>query len=117
MMLFLAALLATNAFAQEMDAQVVELTLLKHRERFRDCYEKQVKLNPDLQGRMVVAFTLTQGGKAEGVTLKSTTLHNPKVENCVLQAIREIPDFPPPSSGAAVQVSYPFKFTPRLRKN
>lgn len=96
---------------------LAELTLLRHQDQFRTCYETQLRAHPTLQGRVVVAFTISPEGRAADLTLKSTTLHNSKVENCILDVIRGITDFPPPDGGAKVQLTYPFKFTPKSRSN
>ncbi len=96
---------------------LAELTLMRHQDRFRGCYEEQLRSKPELHGRVVVAFSITPEGRASELVIKSTTLRNAKVENCLLDVIREITDFPPPDSGAKVQLTYPFKFAPKSRKN
>ena len=73
------------------------------------CYEAALKQQPTLSGRVMVQFVIGMRGQVSSSEVKSSTLGNPTVENCLLQAIRRW-EFPPPKQGADVVIVYPFVF-------
>lgn len=102
------------------DASAVEAALMAHRDRFRNCYEREINAEePDLAGRVSTSFVIGQAGRVTQAGIESSTLryHGDKkqpVERCVLDVIRSI-DFPIPRGAGLVQVTYPFKFSPNKR--
>ena len=74
------------------------------------CYEKELKRNPKLSGKIVVLFTIGTDGRVIRARIQSTTMHNENVESCILRMVRRW-RFPRPEKGS-VTVSYPFIFTP-----
>lgn len=73
------------------------------------CYEKELKNNPKLAGKVTVNFTIGETGEVTQYAIESSTLNNAEVEQCILRMIRRW-KFPAPSGGT-VNVSYPFIFT------
>lgn len=74
------------------------------------CYEKELKRNPSLKGKVVVRFTISTSGRATEIELEEDTMHNDAVGSCIRAIIRgwTFP-FKPESD---VPVAYPFVFTP-----
>ncbi len=74
------------------------------------CYEKELKRNPSLKGKVVVRFTISTQGRATEIELEEDTMHNDAVGACIRAIIRGwIFPFKPDSD---VPVAYPFIFTP-----
>lgn len=74
------------------------------------CYEKELKRNPSLKGKVVVRFSITTGGRASGIEIDQDTLGNDAVSSCIKTVIRGwIFPFKPESD---VEVAYPFVFSP-----
>lgn len=73
------------------------------------CYEKELKNNPKLAGKVIVNFTIGETGEVTAYKVESSTINNGEVEQCILRMVRRW-KFPPPSGGT-VNVSYPFIFT------
>jgi TonB family protein len=73
------------------------------------CYEKELKNNPKLAGKVVVNFTIGETGEVTAYKVENSTINNAEVEQCILRMVRRW-KFPPPSGGT-VNVSYPFIFT------
>jgi TonB family protein len=73
------------------------------------CYEKELKNNPKLAGKVVVNFTIGETGEVTRYEVESSSINNTEVEQCILRMVRRW-KFPPPSGGT-VEVSYPFIFT------
>ena len=75
----------------------------------KGCYERALRRNPNLEGKVTVRFTITGSGK---VSAAKTTLNelSSEVGNCIVSAFKRF-RFPPPDGGA-LTVEYPFLFTP-----
>lgn len=92
---------------------VIDSAIARHRGDFKACFEKQAKLNPALQGLVVVQFSISEYGKVHDAKIKSSTLGHAKVERCVLDSIAAINEFPQPGNGMTLQATYPFNFVVR----
>ena len=77
----------------------------------RGCYERALRQNQMLQGKLVVSVKVGQHGNACGASLASDTLGDPSVASCVLQKFRA-GSFPPPIGGC-VDVQVPISFMPK----
>ena len=80
----------------------------------RGCYERALRQNQMLQGKLVVAVKVGQHGQACGASLASDTLGDPAVASCVLQKFRS-GTFPAPIGGC-VDVNVPISFMPKTGK-
>lgn len=76
----------------------------------QNCYERELKRNQSLRGRVVVAFTIQENGRTSDVVIDENTLGNEAVGTCIRSLIRTwaFPFRPE----AEVPVSYPFVFSP-----
>ena len=93
-----------------LDKEIIRRVIRRHIAEPKECYERQLARNPELSGRMVVKFTIAATGDVESSTLQDSTLGDPRVESCVVEAVRAW-KFPEPEGGGIVIVSYPFSFT------
>lgn len=64
-----------------------------HTAAIQYCYQRELKRNPNLKGKLVVRFVITPQGTVSSVTVISSTLNNPTVEGCVVQRIKRWDDF------------------------
>jgi len=76
----------------------------------QNCYERELKRNRNLRGRVVVGFTIQETGRTANVVVEENTLGNEAVGTCVRSLIRTWA-FPFRPEGE-VPVSYPFVFAP-----
>lgn len=65
----------------------------KHNDAIQYCYQRELKRNPSLKGKLVVRFTIAPNGKVKEVTLISSTLNNSWVDRCVINRIHRWDDF------------------------
>ncbi|RKG96517.1 hypothetical protein D7Y13_41115 [Corallococcus praedator] len=73
------------------------------------CYEKELKRDPTLKGRVMVRFNLKPNGRADNIEVDESTLRSEGVSSCIVTTIRSW-TFPfKPSDD--VPVSYPFIFS------
>ncbi len=76
----------------------------------QQCYEKELKRNPSLKGKVVVRFSITPAGRTSDIDIEENTLGNEAVASCIKTTIRGwVFPFKPPSD---VPVAYPFVFAP-----
>lgn len=74
------------------------------------CYSNELKHDPTLRGKLVVALTVAANGSVMDVTVVQNTVRSSKLESCALSQIRDW-KFPAiPSGVTAFQA--PFVFTP-----
>jgi hypothetical protein len=76
--------------------------------RIAACYERALKSNPALAGKLVVRFSIASAGTVVAVAVDEDTLGAPDVAGCVRGLIARW-RFPPPTA-APVEVSFPFVF-------
>ena len=74
----------------------------------QQCYERALKRNPNLSGKVVIHWTITQAGTVSGVDVEQDTLGDAEVASCIKSLVARW-RFPAPSGGS-VEVSFPFVF-------
>lgn len=74
------------------------------------CYEKELKRNPSLKGKIVVRFLIMTTGKVSEVSIDQNTMGDEEVASCIVNTIRRwsFPLKPEEDS----PVSFPFVFSP-----
>lgn len=76
----------------------------------RYCYERELKNNPSMTGKVVIRFTVGEDGKVKSWDLVESTLPGgTPVTECILNKVKNW-KFQPPKNGE-VTVVYPFIFT------
>jgi TonB family protein len=78
----------------------------------RACYERELKRNPTLAGKVTIQFTIEQQGNVSGVKVVDNTTQDDAVGQCVANAIQRF-RFNPGPDGGSVTFSYPFVFAPQ----
>jgi hypothetical protein len=79
-----------------------------HTGALRACYEVEAEKDPTLKGGLTVSWTIDPGGAVTGANLAGSSIHNQRLEGCVLRQVRT---WHFPSSDSSSQVaSYPFSF-------
>lgn len=76
----------------------------------RECYDRQLLVNPELGGKVTVRFVIAPDGSVQEAGIKASTMGSEPVETCVTDAFRTY-RFPEPKGGIVI-VSYPFIFSP-----
>lgn len=64
-----------------------------HSRVIQDCYKQVLKHQPGLKGRMVVRIEVDTDGKVIHAEIVSSSLNNPKIEQCVLRRVRRWNNF------------------------
>lgn len=80
----------------------------------RPCYERALRLNSALSGKLMVNVRVDPNGNVCGASVSQDGIHSPEVTNCVLGMFRSA-KFPAPSGGC-LEVNVPLSFVPREGK-
>jgi len=89
-----------------LDKELIRRIIRRHINEVKFCYEKELTRSPNLQGRVMVQFTIAPTGAVVASIVQSSTVGNPIVEQCIAGAVRRW-EFPKPQGGIVV-VTYPF---------
>jgi hypothetical protein len=94
----------------KVDKKGVAATIRRRQEGFQACYEEALKANSKLQGKLVVEFTIGDGGKVTDARVVKDGLGSAQVSTCVVGLLKRL-RFPAPSDGE-VTISNSFVFQP-----
>jgi len=81
----------------------------------RGCYERALRTNSMLQGRLKIGVRVASNGTVCSASVVEDGLHSSEVSSCVLGLFRGRP-FPAPAGGSCVDVTIPVSFTPQEGK-
>jgi TonB family protein len=76
----------------------------------KHCYEKRLKRNPDLKGKIVVRFVIHPGGKVIEVEVMENTTGDRELGQCIAARVKSVRF--PPAEGGETSVVYPFILAP-----
>jgi len=97
-------------FGGTLDRNIVSQTVQRRISAIKTCYERELKSNPELAGKVVVQFTIEESGRVGASKVVSDTTGEPRVGQCIAATIGRF-KFPSPEGGA-VTASYPFVLQP-----
>lgn len=92
----------------ELDPNVVAKEVRARMGAIKGCYERALKRNPSLSGKIKIRWTITAAGTVSGIEIDEDTLGDSEVASCIKRLIAGW-RFPAPSGGA-VEVVFPFVF-------
>jgi hypothetical protein len=78
-----------------------------HHGALQACYEIEAQKDPALRGGVTVGWTIDPSGAVTSASLAGSTIHNVRVEGCVLRQVRT---WHFPSSDGVSQAIFPFLF-------
>ncbi len=91
-------------------SEVIQRVVRQNHGRFRACYEAGLRNNPNLAGRVAVAFVIGRDGSVGSANNGGSDLPDSGVVSCVVRSFFGL-SFPAPESGI-VTVNYPIAFSP-----
>ena len=98
------AALPDDASSREMVSRVIRSRL----PAVRACYERQVRVSPSLDGRVVVGWTIDPRGRVRDAEVIDDTTGSDALGQCILRGLRGWVF--PRRGGAEIKVTYPFVF-------
>lgn len=95
----------------EIDPSAARRVIQEHNAQIRNCYERQLKQNPVLEGNMTLAVRIAPNGNVDG-TQVTGSLRDREVFACV-RSVASHMRFPAPGGRDCAVVQVPFAFSPR----
>ncbi len=96
-----------NSRSDEHIARVVA----SHNRAIQDCYKQVLKHQPGLNGKIVVRLSIDIQGMVIFAEIVESTFNHPKIEQCILNRIRNWRDFGPCTPDWGVKtIKIPYKF-------
>lgn len=95
----------------DLDRDIIRRIQRAHINEVRHCYNQGLVRNPNLKGRVRIAYTITPHGKVGESKVESSTLRDASVSSCIQRATRRW-RFPKPRGGGIVRVTMPWELTP-----
>jgi len=92
------------------DIKSIKKTMKRYNGRVKSCYERQLKSDPDLSGKVTVTFEIETSGKVSGADVLDNSTGNAALEACILKVVRTIKFNPPPPDVVTVD-GYPYIFS------
>ncbi|HEY8041383.1 MAG TPA: AgmX/PglI C-terminal domain-containing protein [Polyangiaceae bacterium] len=90
-----------------LNPEQIRRVVIAHRGALQACYEIEAQKDPTLKGGVTVSWTIDASGGVTSAGLAGSTIHNPRVEGCVLRQVRT---WHFPSSDGVSQATFPFSF-------
>lgn len=92
----------------ELSKEEIQKVINQHIGEIQYCYEKQLRTQPGLSGRVVLDWTVNLQGKVTVVKIAQSTMASSEATNCMMQKLKTW-KFPNPRGGA-VSIVFPFVF-------
>jgi len=91
-----------------LDRSLIDEVVRRHMNQIRYCYQRRLIVDHTLAGKVVVKFVIASDGTVSSATIKSSTLDDDAVEQCLLGRFRRMRF---PAAPGIVVVTYPFLFS------
>ena len=73
----------------------------RYNAQIRACYEKELKLNPDIAGKVTAYWLIDTSGAAQSVEITTNSTNNASLAACMVKVIKRI-TFPAPEDDIEV---------------
>jgi hypothetical protein len=90
-----------------LDPEQIRRVVIAHRGALQACYEIEAQKDPTLRGGVTMSWTIDKTGIVTSATPAGSTIHNARVEGCVLRQVRA---WHFPASDGSSQATFPFSF-------
>ncbi len=92
-----------------LDGELVRRVFMRNKAQLTYCYQKALQVNPNLAGKVVLKFVISEEGAVKTSEIAHSTISSPDVEQCVLARSRSW-QYPKPDGEGSVPVTYPLDF-------
>ncbi len=97
-------------FVGSIDKEAIRRIIQANKNSIRACYERSLQRKPDLYGKLVLEWDIEEQGRVTRTSVKSNTLGDSQVANCIMGRIKEL-KFPEPPPDTVGRVTFPFVFS------
>lgn len=96
-------------FRSSIDKDAIRRLIQKNKNAIKGCYDRALSRNKSISGKVVLSWKIAAGGKMISPRVKSTSLNNSDIEQCIINRLMVL-KFPEPGAGEIALVDYPFVF-------
>ena len=93
-------------------SDVIKLIVRIRADDYPKCYQKQLKVEPTLKGKIEIEVELSNYGHILSSKVSSSTMKSPKLENCIRDNVSKLL-FPKPINLKKFSFRFPFLFEPK----
>jgi len=101
---------SSNSDAPGLDAGQIRTPIKRSMGQVRACYERELKKNPGLAGKISMAFTIGVDGKVRSARAAKNTTGSMGLARCVTSRVKT---WVFPTAPGSTDVEYPFSFEPK----
>lgn len=99
-----------ESFSGTIDREAIRRVIQANLRVIKTCYERQLNRNPDLFGKVVIAWEIGEQGRVVSARIGRDELGNRAVGDCIVAKLKGW-RFPEPPANQQVEVAYPFFFS------
>ncbi|MGE0762525.1 MAG: AgmX/PglI C-terminal domain-containing protein [Bdellovibrionales bacterium] len=92
------------------DKEAIRRIIQQNKNAIRSCYERSLQRKPDLYGKLVLEWDIEDRGRVTRTSVKSNSLGDDQVANCIMGRIKDL-KFPEPPPDQIGRVTFPFVFS------
>jgi outer membrane biosynthesis protein TonB len=96
--------------AEGLDAGQIRIPIKRNSGQVRACYERELKKNPGLAGKLFLAFTIGADGKVRSARAARNSTGSAALASCVAGRVK---GWVFPTAPGSTDVEYPFIFEPK----
>jgi len=96
-------------FRSSIDKDAIRRLIRKNKNAIKGCYDRALSRNKGISGKVVLSWKIAAGGKMISPKVKSSTLNNSQIEQCIINRLMVL-KFPEPGVNEIAEVDYPFVF-------
>ena len=93
----------------ELDSDAVAKVIRRGMRAIRSCYQRALKQNPKLDGKIILRLTISPTGRVTRVDFDSDSLGDKQVASCI-EGYASRWRFPPPEGGDIAEITVPLLF-------
>jgi hypothetical protein len=93
-----------------LDKETVRRVIAQYKRQIKACYDGQLMLQPNLEGRLRVDWVISPNGRVQTAQATANTTKSTPLEGCLLGVVRAM-KFPEAANGRQTRVIYPWQFT------
>jgi len=101
--------LGSQGGSGKIDRASVESVFRRRKGAIQSCYERALKVNSQVQGKVAIRFTIGPAGTVTEISVSENSTGDSQIGACITEKVRTWP-FPPPDEGSVTFV-YPFMLT------
>jgi TonB family protein len=95
----------------DLDPKDIKRVLSQNETAIRSCYERALRNNNQLQGKVELGVRIAADGKVSNTRVQGS-LRDPEVSRCI-QSLAKQWSFPAPRGGSCARFDQPYTFTPK----